>query len=36
VAAEAQGERIAHVVHAMLSMQNVGFISDASVWATNP
>ena len=27
---------IAHVIHSMLSMNDVGFITDASVWATNP
>jgi 3-oxoacyl-[acyl-carrier protein] reductase len=27
---------IAHVVLAMLTMNDVGFITDASVWATNP
>ena len=27
---------IAHVIEAMLSMNNVGVITDASVWATNP
>jgi 3-oxoacyl-[acyl-carrier protein] reductase len=27
---------IAHVVLAMLTMSDVGFITDASVWATNP
>ena len=27
---------IAHVVSAMLSMNDVGFITDAAVWATNP
>ena len=27
---------IAHVVRSMLSMNDVGFITDASVWATNP
>jgi len=27
---------IAHVISAMLSMNDVGFITDASVWATNP
>ena len=27
---------IAHVVRTMLSMDDVGFITDASVWATNP
>lgn len=27
---------IAHVVHAMLTMNDVGFITDAAVWATNP
>lgn len=27
---------IAHVVHAMLAMDDVGFITDAAVWAANP
>lgn len=27
---------IAHVIHSMLAMNDVGFIPDASVWATNP
>jgi 3-oxoacyl-[acyl-carrier protein] reductase len=27
---------IAHVIHSMLSMNDVGFITDATVWATNP
>lgn len=31
-----QAREIAHVVQAMLAMQDVGFITDASVWATNP
>lgn len=29
-------EQIAHVIQAMLSMDDVGFIPDAAVWATNP
>jgi 3-oxoacyl-[acyl-carrier protein] reductase len=31
-----KGTEIAHVVSAMLSMNDVGFITDAAVWATNP
>lgn len=31
-----QAREIAHVIQAMLAMQDVGFITDASVWATNP
>lgn len=31
-----RASEIAHVIQAMLSMQDVGFITDASVWATNP
>ena len=31
-----RASEIAHVVQAMLAMQDVGFITDASVWATNP
>ena len=31
-----RAREIAHVVQAMLAMQDVGFITDASVWATNP
>jgi len=31
-----QPTEIAHVISAMLSMGDVGFIPDASVWATNP
>jgi 3-oxoacyl-[acyl-carrier protein] reductase len=31
-----KASEIAHVVLAMLSMNDVGFITDASVWATNP
>jgi 3-oxoacyl-[acyl-carrier protein] reductase len=27
---------IAHVAHAMLAMNDVGFVTDASIWATNP
>ena len=27
---------VAHVVHAMLTMNDVGFITQATVWATNP
>jgi 3-oxoacyl-[acyl-carrier protein] reductase len=27
---------IAHVIQSMLSMNDVGFITDATVWATNP
>ena len=27
---------IAHVVLAMLTMNDVGFITQASIWATNP
>lgn len=27
---------IAHVIQAMLAMNDVGFITDATVWATNP
>lgn len=31
-----KSSEIAHVVSSMLSMNDVGFITDASVWATNP
>ncbi|MEX2395506.1 MAG: SDR family NAD(P)-dependent oxidoreductase, partial [Balneolales bacterium] len=31
-----KSSEIAHVVSAMLSMNDVGFITDAAVWATNP
>ncbi len=31
-----KASEIAHVIQAMLAMQDVGFITDASVWATNP
>ncbi len=31
-----RGVEIAHIIHAMLSMNDIGFIPDASVWATNP
>jgi len=31
-----RASEIAHVIQAMLAMQDVGFITDASVWATNP
>lgn len=31
-----KGTEIAHVIAAMLSMNDIGFIPDASVWATNP
>lgn len=31
-----KGTEIAHIIHAMLSMNDVGFIPEASVWATNP
>ena len=31
-----RASEITHVVVAMLTMNDVGFITDASVWATNP
>lgn len=31
-----KASEIAHVVLTMLSMNDVGFIIDASLWATNP
>ncbi len=31
-----QGTEIAHTIVALLSMNDVGFITDATVWATNP
>ena len=31
-----QGREIAHTIAMMLSMDNVGFITEATVWATNP
>ena len=31
-----KASEIAHVALAMLSMNDIGFITDASVWATNP
>lgn len=31
-----KASEISHVIHAMLSMNDVGFITEASVWATNP
>lgn len=31
-----QGTEIAHTISSLLSMNDVGFITDATVWATNP
>lgn len=31
-----QGTEIAHTISSLLSMSDVGFITDATVWATNP
>jgi 3-oxoacyl-[acyl-carrier protein] reductase len=31
-----KASEIAHVVYATLAMHDVGFITEASVWATNP
>jgi 3-oxoacyl-[acyl-carrier protein] reductase len=31
-----EGEEIAHTICSMLSMEDRGFITDATVWATNP
>ena len=31
-----EGEEIAHTICSMLSMEGRGFITDATVWATNP
>jgi 3-oxoacyl-[acyl-carrier protein] reductase len=31
-----QSKEIAHTIAMMLSMDNVGFITEATVWATNP
>ncbi len=31
-----KGTEVAQVIHAMLSMSDVGFIPEANVWATNP